>query len=154
MSCTISIILSLKWYNITHESNKASLNIESAVHSRCPRSNRPNVLFIFADDIRAESVFEIEGDEIDTPNLDRLARYGMTFRNAYTMGSLTAPVCMASRAMMLTGRGLFRQDHRGRNIPESITALPEALSKDDYSTFVSGKWHNDRKSLHRMFESG
>ena len=117
-------------------------------------ASRPNVLFIFADDIRAESVFEIEGDEIDTPNLDRLARHGMTFRNAYTMGSLTAPVCMASRAMVLTGRGVFRQEHRGRNIPESMTAFPEALSKAGYSTFVSGKWHNDRESLHRMFESG
>ena len=92
-------------------------------------SAQPNVLFVFADDIRAESIVEIEGDEISTPNLDRLARMGMSFTNAYTMGSLTAPVCLASRAMMLTGRGVFQQEYRGRRIPDGMRTFPEAFSQ-------------------------
>ena len=48
---------------------------------------RPNIIFLFADDVRAEAIFEIEGDEVSTPNLDRLGRQGIRFTNAYSMGA-------------------------------------------------------------------
>jgi arylsulfatase A-like enzyme len=70
-------------------------------------ASRPNIIFLFADDIRAEAIFEIDGEEVSTPNLDRLGREGIRFTNAYSMGALSAPVCQASRAMVLTGRGVF-----------------------------------------------
>lgn len=115
---------------------------------------RPNIIFLFADDIRAEAIFEIEGDEVSTPNLDRLGRQGIRFTNAYSMGALSAPVCQASRAMVLTGRGVFEQEHRGMRIPERMTTLPEALGASGYQTFISGKWHNDSDSLYRSFHKG
>jgi arylsulfatase A-like enzyme len=120
----------------------------------CFSVDKPNIIFLFADDIRAEAIFEIEGDEVSTPNLDRLGRQGIRFTNAYSMGALSAPVCQASRAMVLTGRGVFEQEHRGMWIPERMTTLPEALGASGYQTFISGKWHNDSDSLYRSFQEG
>jgi len=94
------------------------------------------------------------GEEVVTPNLDRLARQGTAFANAYVMGSMIGPVCVAARSMTLTGRGLFDLEREGRVIPPEHTTLPEAFRSAGYETFVSGKWHNDRESLLRIFDKG
>jgi len=94
------------------------------------------------------------GEEVVTPNLDRLARQGTAFANAYVMGSMIGPVCVSARSMTLTGRGLFDLEREGRVIPPEHTTLPEAFRSAGYETFVSGKWHNDRESLLRIFDKG
>ena len=71
-------------------------------------ADKPNVLFLFTDDQRADTIHALGNDQIITPNLDRLARSGFTFRNAYCMGSNSGAVCMPSRTMMHSGRSLFR----------------------------------------------
>ena len=69
---------------------------------------RPNVLFLFTDDQRFDTIRALGNPEIETPNLDRLAARGVAFTHAHIMGGTGGAICIASRAMLLTGRTLFR----------------------------------------------
>src|SRR5882724_7226676 len=73
-------------------------------------TKQPNVLFIFTDDQRADTIAALGNRHIQTPNLDKLVAEGTHFRRAYCMGALQGAVCVPSRAMMLTGKTLFRVD--------------------------------------------
>jgi hypothetical protein len=68
---------------------------------------RPNVLFIFTDDQRWDTIGALGNPEIRTPNLDRLVAEGFHFNNAYCMGSMVGAVCLPSRTMLATGRSLW-----------------------------------------------
>ena len=61
---------------------------------------RPNVLFIFTDDQRYDTISALGNDEIETPNLDLLVARGTAFTHAHIMGGTHGAVCMPSRAMM------------------------------------------------------
>ncbi len=119
-----------------------------------PQRKKPNILFLFTDDQRYSDVAAFGCPELQTPNLDRLAASGTSFRRAYIMGGTSGAVCVASRSMMLTGRGLFRLQGEGSIIPTEHVMLPEALRQAGYATFITGKWHQDKDSLRRGFESG
>ena len=67
------------------------------------QGNRPNVLFIMVDDLGKEWISCYGAEDIRTPNIDRLARTGMRFENAYSM-----PQCTPSRATLLTGQYPWR----------------------------------------------
>jgi len=71
-------------------------------------ADKPNVLFIFADDQCYETIGALGLTDIDTPNLDRLVKRGTTFTRAYNMGSWSGAVCVASRHMLITGRYIWR----------------------------------------------
>ena len=62
-----------------------------------PPSDRPNILFLFADDQRADTIRAWGNEWIDTPNLDRLAAEGQSFERNYTFGSNSGAVCVPSR---------------------------------------------------------
>jgi arylsulfatase A-like enzyme/metal-dependent hydrolase (beta-lactamase superfamily II) len=111
---------------------------------------RPNILFLLADDQRADTIAALGNTQITTPNLDRLVREGTAFTRAYCMGSHHGAVCIPSRAMILTGRTLFhiKEDMAGQD------SWPEAFARAGYSTFLTGKWHNQRTSATRLFQSG
>jgi choline-sulfatase len=64
---------------------------------------KPNILFIFADDQCFETLRSLGNDEIQTPNLDKLVRGGVTFTHAYNQGAWHGAVCVASRTMLNTG---------------------------------------------------
>ena len=68
---------------------------------------RPNVLFLFADDYTYEAIGALGLVDVETPNLDRLYRRGTAFSHAYNMGSWSGAVCVASRCMLVTGRTLW-----------------------------------------------
>jgi arylsulfatase A-like enzyme len=114
------------------------------------RTQRPNVLVIFADDQRADTIAALGNSHIRTPNLDRLVSQGTTFTRAYCMGSLQGAVCVPSRAMLLTGRTLFdvKDDLKGQ------PTWPEAFANQGYTTFFTGKWHNQAESALRVFQQG
>ena len=61
---------------------------------------RPNILFIMVDEMRWDAMHCAGHPVVDTPNLDRLAKQGMRFANAYTV----APVCSPARTAVFTGR--------------------------------------------------
>jgi len=118
--------------------------------ARAAKPVRPNLLFLFSDDQRADTIAAYGNPHIETPHLDRLAREGFSFRRTYCMGSTHPAVCQPSRAMLNSGRSLYRAplDLRG------VKILPEVLRESGYTTFGTGKWHNGRPSFARGFSEG
>lgn len=106
---------------------------------------QPNILFIFADDHAYSAVHALGNDEIETPNLDGLARRGVTFSHAYNQGSWSGAVCVASRTMLVTGQFLWKAEKTYRNTDKEFRQQnrlwPQLLEKAGYETYFSGKWH-------------
>ena len=111
--------------------------------------DRPNLVFIFADDQCFETLGSLNNDEIETPNLDRLARRGTTFTHAYNMGSWSGAVCVASRTMLNTGRFVW-DAHRVWDASEAERRegrwWSEYLKQAGYRTYMTGKWHCKAKA--------
>jgi arylsulfatase A-like enzyme len=126
----------------------AILALAGAAGAADPAKGRPNVLFLFADDMRADTIAALGNPHIRTPHLDALVRRGVAFDRAYMQGGLQAATCVPSRAMLLSGQGLFKVDEK---LLRDET-WPEAFAKAGYDTFVTGKWHNGEKSIVRAFQ--
>jgi arylsulfatase A-like enzyme len=109
-----------------------------------------NILFIFSDDQRADTIHALGNDQIETPNIDGLVRRGTAFTRAYCMGGMQGAVCVPSRAMLMTGRSLWRIDEQMKAQP----TWPEQFVHAGYTAFITGKWHNGQESLLRSFPSG
>ncbi len=120
----------------------------------CRRSTRPNIIVLFSDDQRFDTIRALGNETIQTPYLDSLVRMGTSFTNAYIMGGNSGAVCMPSRAMLLTGRSLFHIKGTGDTIPEEHVMIPELFRKHGYSTFGVGKWHNSPAAYARCFTGG
>ncbi len=121
--------------------------------------NKPNILFMIADDHRYNAIHARGNPHVQTPTLDRLMAQGTTFTHTYIMGSTSGAVCMPSRGMLLTGRSLFHaadvtDNPRAYTIPEHYPLLPEVLQQAGYSTYGIGKWHNGRETFARCFDDG
>lgn len=116
--------------------------------------DKPNILFLFADDMRYDTIGALGNPEIKTPHLDELVSRGTSFINAHIPGGTVAAVCMPSRAMLNTGRNLFHLQDAGECIPCEHTLLGETLQKAGYNTFGTGKWHNGYEAFARSFNDG
>jgi len=111
---------------------------------------RPNMLFLFSDDQRADTIGALGNAQIRTPALDGLVERGTAFTQAYCMGSSNGAVCVPSRAMLMSGRSLFAvNDHLG-----GMVTWPEKFGQAGYRTFMTGKWHNGEASALRSFQEG
>ena len=107
-------------------------------------TDKPNIVFIFADDQCFETIRQFGHVDIDTPNLDRLARRGTTFTHTYNMGSWSGAVCIASRTMLNTGRYLWHAHEIYKTSEQERQAgrfWSEYLKAAGYDTYFSGKWH-------------
>jgi len=113
-----------------------------------------NILFLSADDQRFDTIRALGNPKIQTPHLDNLVKRGTSFTNAYILGGTSGAVCMPSRAMFLTGRGLFHILGKGEKISEDHVMMPELFRKLGYQTFGIGKWHNGREAYARCFTGG
>ncbi|MBQ16787.1 MAG: choline-sulfatase [Planctomycetaceae bacterium] len=113
-------------------------------------ARRPNILFLFADDQRADTVAAYGNRHIKTPHIDRLVHAGFSFHRNYCMGSTHGAVCQPSRAMLMSGRTLWRVPMNLKGVP----ILPEVLGRNGYVTFGTGKWHNRAESFIRGFQNG
>src|ERR1035441_334163 len=111
-------------------------------------ADRPNVLVIFNDDQRADTIAALGNPVIRTPNLDRLCRQGMAFSRAYMQGGFNGATCVPSRAMLLSGQSLFHADEKLLR----HQTWPAAFGKAGYTTFATGKWHNGPDSLPLSFQ--
>lgn len=105
------------------------------------QTKQPNIVFVFADQWRAQSMGYAGNPDIITPNLDKLTSEGINFTNAIS----TLPVCTPYRAMLLTGQyplknGMFMNDVSLNPDSKSFAKL---FKKEGYNTAYIGKWHLD-----------
>lgn len=103
------------------------------------KRGKPNLLFIWTDEQRADTMAAYGNKKIKTPNLNALARQSVVFRRAY----VTQPVCTPSRSSVMTGLWPHASGCTSNNIPlrPETQCLPELLSDSDYRTAYMGKWH-------------
>ncbi|WP_339710461.1 arylsulfatase [uncultured Kriegella sp.] len=125
------------------------------------KSEKPNIIYILADDLGYGELGVYGQEKIETPNIDALAKNGIIFTQHYT----SAPVCAPARYMLLTGkhsghayiRGNDEWRERGevwsykaaildstlegqRPIPSNTILIPKKLKEQGYSTGMIGKW--------------
>jgi arylsulfatase A len=107
-------------------------------------SAKPNVVFIFCDDLGYGDIGSFGAGDINTPHIDQLAENGLKFTSFYSL----SPVCSPSRAGLLTGRYPVRTGVTAVLFPESWTGLPgeeytmaEMFKDNGYVTGIIGKWH-------------
>jgi arylsulfatase A-like enzyme len=106
-----------------------------------PVSKKPNILFILADDLGYGEVgyTGAGAGKIQTPNIDKLAKEGLRFSQAYA----GAPVCAPSRCALITGLHTGHAFIRGNakiSLRPSDTTVPETLKAQGYATMTAGKW--------------
>lgn len=130
--------------------------------SAADTSVRPNVLFLFADDMRADSIAALGNPTVKTPNLDSLVRRGFVMRNAYCFGGNSAAVCTPSRNMLLSGNAYFRwkdfvppgmkNARPGGLAPGDGPNFPLAMRDAGYLTYHHGKKGNTAPLIQAKFE--
>jgi arylsulfatase A-like enzyme len=120
----------------------------AASSSRLRSGKRPNIVFLYSDDQRFNTIHALGNDEIVTPTMDSLARDGVAFTHTFIMGGTHGAICVASRAMLMTGETLYRA------MAVNDTMFPEALQKAGYTTYGIGKWHNGPPAYARAFSGG
>jgi arylsulfatase A-like enzyme len=111
------------------------------------QTQRPNVLFILADDLGYGDLSCYGRPEYQTPVLDELSRQGLKFMSAYA----AAPVCTPTRCALATGRYPQRLDvglyepltdlHRDKGLPSDHPTIASLLRGNGYETALIGKWH-------------
>jgi arylsulfatase A-like enzyme len=121
-------------------------------------ADRPNFVFLFADDQRYDAVGAVQRDQGDkgrfpwfkTPHMDRLAAEGVRFRNAFVVNSLCSP----SRACFLSGRYSHANGVCDNKTPLSdrLTTHATLLRAAGYSTGYVGKWHMGTQAVRPGFD--
>jgi arylsulfatase A-like enzyme len=122
--------------------------ISGCAGSKLP-TRRPNLLFVFPDQMRAQAVGFMGEDPAITPKLDQFAREGVAFTQAVS----NYPVCSPYRGMMLTGlyphsNGVLANCNTngaefGYELPTEARCWSDVLRDNDYSLGYVGKWHLD-----------
>lgn len=123
--------------------------------------SRPNVLFLFADDMRADSIAALGNPTVKTPNLDSLVKRGFAIKNAYCLGGNSAAVCTPSRNMLLSGNAFFRWKNfvppnnpkqKGGIAPGDGPNFPLSMKEAGYFTYHHGKKGNTAPLIQAKFD--
>ena len=110
------------------------------------------VLF-HSDDQRFDTIRALGNNAIHTPNLDSLARRGMSFRNFYSQGRLISGLCLPSRTMLMTGRPLLRTPGP-KDPPGELPLLAKAFQGAGYRTDHNGQEEQYLSSGQRSVREG
>ncbi|HIJ52091.1 MAG TPA: sulfatase [Planctomycetes bacterium] len=127
----------------------AALTMQGCVSFSRPTTDRasaqkPNIIFILADDLGWAELGCYGNTFNETPNLDRLASQGIKFTNAYA----SAPVCSPYRAALMTGQyparvGMtdYLRPNDANHLSTDHITIAEMLKRAGYATGIIGKWH-------------
>ena len=114
------------------------------VFTSAQKKQKPNVIFIYADDVGYGDLSAYGATKISTPNIDRIGKEGIRFTNAHT----SSATCTPSRFALMTGKYPWRQKGTGvlpgdasLIIPTDHLTLPALFQKAGYKTASVGKWH-------------
>ena len=123
-----------------------SIAVLSLFNSFCQNEQKPNFIFIITDDQSYNTVASQGNKEIVTPNMDRLAKSGISFSHAYNMGGWTSAVCNPSRSMLNSGRSVWNtQKNNVKLKAKDPVAIAESwgniMNRAGYDTYMTGKWH-------------
>lgn len=136
----------LKWWGLFFIAIflSACTSINKKKKASSTGSSLPNIIIIYADDLGYGDVSAYGATELQTPNIDWLAKGGVRFTNGYS----SSATCSPSRYALLTGRYPWRnkqeKNHSGTApllIDLQEMTLPKMLRKQGYHTGIVGKWH-------------
>jgi len=149
--------------------SELGLAVTSTRAGAIPESKtKPNIVFILADDMSWHQLGCYGSRFYQTPNIDRLAKQGMRFTNAYA----AAPVCSPTRASILTGKyparlhltsfipGVNATNKKlltpqwTKHLPLEETTLAELLKSRGYATGHFGKWHLNKDKKYQLGRPG
>ncbi|MDE2563656.1 MAG: sulfatase-like hydrolase/transferase [Sphingomonadales bacterium] len=129
----------------------ASLSPAPTANAKAPVTRTPNVIVILVDDLGWPDVSTYGLHNVETPNIDRIAKTGVAFSDGY----VAASVCAVSRAGLLTGKmpqtfgftyNINDQGDVGAGLPTDQPTLGERLKRHGYHTGIFGKWHQGSES--------
>lgn len=116
----------------------------SKQEAKSDQPQKPNVIYLIADDLGIGDLSCYGATKISTPNIDRLAGQGMQFTNAYATSSTSTP----SRFGLLTGMYPWRQENTGIApgnseliIDTACVTMADMFKEEGYYTGAVGKWH-------------
>lgn len=136
LRCFVLLFLvSCKSTNKTKQSNNKEINSKSI-------NGQPNVIIILIDDAGYIDFGFMGSEDLQTPNIDKLAKSGVVFTDAH----VSATVCAPSRAGLITGKyqqrfGFEANGTGGIGLSDNLTTLADVFQKNNYNTYALGKWH-------------
>ncbi len=103
------------------------------------QNDRPNIIFMLIDDQRYDALSMLDHPFIETPNIDKLAKNSVYFKEAF----VTTSLCSPSRASMVTGQYAHKHDviDNDSDLNPNTPTYPKELQKAGYKTAFIGKWH-------------
>jgi arylsulfatase A-like enzyme len=121
------------------KSSAAAVAVGPSIQVGAARKDKPNLLFLWTDEQRPDTLAVYGNRRIHAPNLNKLASESTVFKRAYC----TQPVCTPSRSSIMTGLWPHETECVQNNIPlkEETLCFPELLGDSDYRTAYLGKWH-------------
>ena len=122
-----------------------SIIMNNCYAQKVAEKSKPNIIFILADDLGYGDLGCYGQQKIETPNIDKLSKQGLTFTQFYS----GAPVCAPARATFMTGLHTGHSPIRGNKtykpegqtpLPDSVVTFANVLQKNGYETGAFGKW--------------
>src|SRR3954468_4949192 len=105
-----------------------------------PAADSPNVVFVLVDDLRYDTLRCTGHPFAKTPHIDRLAKEGVNFKNAF----VTTPLCSPARSSFLTGKFVHTTGVLGNGnnaeLSHKLVTFPKLLHDAGYATAYVGKW--------------
>ncbi|MBL8213254.1 MAG: sulfatase [Bryobacterales bacterium] len=113
------------------------------------RAAKPNIVFVLIDDMRWDCLSILGHPIVKTPNIDRLAKEGVLFSNAF----VTTPLCSPARGSFLTGRYVrshgVKDNTDNNELSHKLITWPRLLQDSGYETAYVGKWHMGNEDMPR-----
>jgi choline-sulfatase len=129
----------------------APAGLSAAEPQTASPGKKPNFLVLVADDQTFRTINALNNKEVQTSAFDDMVRRGTAFTHCFYQGSWTGAPCVASRAMLHTGRYVWNCG--GENCGY-FPLLGETLQMGGYDTYATGKWHNGDATALRSFGTG